>query len=58
MESLSSYFPGIMKKLSDSTYFSRKEHDSIKFLRFEKIYFKENSPNLCVLIGYERGLEI
>ena len=58
MESISNYFPGIVKKISDSVYNPRKDHDVIKFLRFEKILFKENSSNLCILIGYERGLEI
>lgn len=58
MESFKSIFPGIAKKISDSGYFSKKDYDTIRFLRFEEIYFRENLPNLCVLIGYERGLEI
>ena len=58
MDSLSNLFPGIAKKIGDSGYFSRREYDTIKFLRFEDIYFKKNSPNVCILIGYERGFEI
>ncbi|OMJ86110.1 hypothetical protein SteCoe_12468 [Stentor coeruleus] len=58
MDSLTSYFPGLVKKLTDSVYLPRKETDTIKFLRFEKILFKNSSQCLCILIGYERGFEI
>jgi hypothetical protein len=58
MESISSYIPGIVKKISDTINIGRKDLDGIKFIRFEKISFKEHQDTLCVLLGYERGFEV
>lgn len=58
MESISNYFPGIIKKFAESIGGSKNNFDVIKFARFQEIVLKENQLSLCILIGYELGFEL
>lgn len=58
MESISGYFPGIVKKFADTIVGNKSNCDVIKFVRFQKVQLKENQLALCILIGYELGFEL